>query len=46
MSFMPETARGALTEIDLTLRVNGSTRRLRLDSRVTLPDALRSAAFR
>ena len=29
------------TDIDLTLRVNGCTRRLRLDSRVTLLDALR-----
>jgi xanthine dehydrogenase YagT iron-sulfur-binding subunit len=37
MTAMP----GASTEVDLTLRVNGSTRRLRLDSRVTLLDALR-----
>src|ERR1700719_3632692 len=29
------------TGIDLTLRVNGCVRRLRLDSRVTLLDALR-----
>jgi xanthine dehydrogenase YagT iron-sulfur-binding subunit len=36
-----ETRRGASTEVDLTLRVNGSARRLRLDSRVTLLDALR-----
>jgi xanthine dehydrogenase YagT iron-sulfur-binding subunit len=33
--------RGASTEVDLTLRVNGGARRLRLDSRVTLLDALR-----
>ena len=38
---MSETARGASTEVDLTLRVNGSAQRLRLDSRVTLLDALR-----
>src|SRR5215831_11601150 len=38
---MPETTRGASTEVDVTLRVNGSTRWLRLDSRVTLLDALR-----
>jgi xanthine dehydrogenase YagT iron-sulfur-binding subunit len=38
---MPETTRGASTEVDLTLRVNGTTWRLRLDSRVTLLDALR-----
>ena len=31
----------AETDIDLTLRVNGCTRRLHLDSRVTLLDALR-----
>jgi xanthine dehydrogenase YagT iron-sulfur-binding subunit len=31
----------AIADIDLTLRVNGCTRRLRLDSRVTLLDALR-----
>src|SRR6266704_6808771 len=41
MSSMPETTRGAPTEVDLTLRVNGSEQRLRLDSRVTLLDALR-----
>jgi xanthine dehydrogenase YagT iron-sulfur-binding subunit len=41
MSFMSETARGASTEVDLALRVNGSEQRLRLDSRVTLLDALR-----
>src|SRR5262249_35948135 len=41
MSSMSETTRGASTEVDLTLRVNGSARRLRLDSRVTLLDALR-----
>ena len=29
------------TDVDLTLRVNGGARRLRLDSRVTLLDALR-----
>ena len=29
------------TEVDLTLRVNGSAQRVRLDSRVTLLDALR-----
>ena len=38
---MSETARGASTEVDLTLRVNGSAQRLRLDSRVMLLDALR-----
>jgi xanthine dehydrogenase YagT iron-sulfur-binding subunit len=32
---------GGSTEVDLTLRVNGSERRLCLDSRVTLLDALR-----
>lgn len=31
----------ASTEVDLTLHVNGGARRLRLDSRVTLLDALR-----
>jgi xanthine dehydrogenase YagT iron-sulfur-binding subunit len=36
-----ETSRGASTDLDLTLRVNGRARRLRLDSRVTLLDALR-----
>jgi xanthine dehydrogenase YagT iron-sulfur-binding subunit len=41
MSSVPETTRRASTEVDLTLRVNGSARRLRLDSRVTLLDALR-----
>src|SRR5262249_53782844 len=41
MSSMSETAPGASTEVDLTLRINGSVRRLRLDSRVTLLDALR-----
>ena len=40
MSSMSETKR-ASTEVDLTLRVNGSAWRLRLDSRVTLLDALR-----
>ena len=38
---MSGTTRGASTEVDLTLRVNGSAQRLRLDSRVTLVDALR-----
>ncbi len=38
---MSETMRGASREVDLTLRVNGSARRLRLDSRATLLDALR-----
>jgi xanthine dehydrogenase YagT iron-sulfur-binding subunit len=38
---MSETTRGVSTEVDLTLRVNGGVRRLRLDSRVTLLDALR-----
>ena len=38
---MSETAPGTSTEVDLTLHVNGSTQRLRLDSRVTLLDALR-----
>src|SRR5215471_16699521 len=42
MSFMSETTRGgASTEVDLILRINGSAWRLRLDSRVTLLDALR-----
>ena len=41
MSSMSGTTRGASTEVDLTLRVNGSAQRLRLDSRVTLLDALR-----
>src|SRR5262244_420187 len=41
MSPMSETTRGASTEVNVTLRVNGSARRLRLDSRVTLLDALR-----
>jgi len=41
MSHVSETARGVATEVDVTVRVNGSTRRLRLDSRVTLLDALR-----
>ena len=41
MSSMSETTRGPSTEVDLTLRVNGSARRLRLGSRVTLLDALR-----
>src|SRR6266496_5259686 len=41
MSSMPETTRGAPTEVDLTLRVNGRAWRLRLDSRVTLLEALR-----
>ena len=31
----------SITEVDLTLRVNGSAQRVRLDSRVTLLDALR-----
>jgi xanthine dehydrogenase YagT iron-sulfur-binding subunit len=38
---MSEMTRGVSTEVDLTLRVNGGVRRLRLDSRVTLLDALR-----
>ena len=41
MSSMSETARGASTEVALTVRVNGNAQRLRLDSRVTLLDALR-----
>jgi xanthine dehydrogenase YagT iron-sulfur-binding subunit len=41
MSSMWGTMRFAAWEVDLTLRVNGSARRLRLDSRVTLLDALR-----
>src|SRR6516165_11184492 len=41
MSSMSGTTRGASTEVDLTLRVNGSAQRLRLDARVTLLDALR-----
>jgi len=41
MSAMSETGRGRSTEVDVALDVNGSTRRLRLDSRVTLLDALR-----
>ena len=35
------STRSAGTDIDLTLHVNGHTRRLHLDSRVTLLDALR-----
>jgi len=38
---MLKTMRGSSVEVDLTLRVNGSAQRLRLDSRVTLLDALR-----
>ena len=38
---MSETTHAASTEVDLTLRVNGTVRRLRVDSRVTLLDALR-----
>ena len=38
---MSETARGASTEVELALRINGSTQPLRLDSRVTLLDMLR-----
>ena len=38
---MLKTMRGSSAEVDLTLRVNGSAQRLRLDSRVTLLDALR-----
>ena len=38
---MPETTCGASTEVDVTLRVNGSVRPMRIDSRVTLLDALR-----
>jgi xanthine dehydrogenase YagT iron-sulfur-binding subunit len=38
---MSETKRGASTEVDLTLHVNGHAQRLRIDSRVTLLDALR-----
>src|SRR5215469_17023425 len=38
---MSETGRGACMEVDLALRVNGRAQRLRLDSRVTLLDALR-----
>src|SRR5262245_12626939 len=41
MSSMRKTTRRASTEVDVTLRVNGSARHLRLDSRVTLLDALR-----
>jgi xanthine dehydrogenase YagT iron-sulfur-binding subunit len=41
MSSMPERIRSAATEVQLTLRVNGAARRLRLDSRATLLDALR-----
>jgi len=37
----PGHQRPAFTQVDLTLSVNGSSRRLRLDSRVTLLDALR-----
>jgi xanthine dehydrogenase YagT iron-sulfur-binding subunit len=36
-----ESTVSAATYVDVMLRVNGSTRRLRLDSRVTLLDALR-----
>src|SRR5258708_33415130 len=38
---MLKTTRGASAEVDLTLRVNGSAQRLRLDRRGTLLDALR-----
>jgi xanthine dehydrogenase YagT iron-sulfur-binding subunit len=38
---MSQTTSGAATEVDVTLRVNGRAWRLRLDSRVTLLDALR-----
>ena len=38
---MSETGRGACMEVDVALRVNGRAQRLRLDSRVTLLDALR-----
>src|SRR5690348_18372166 len=38
---MLKTMRGSSAEVDLTLRVNGSAQRLRLDSRVTLLDVLR-----
>src|SRR5260370_2575697 len=38
---MVKTTRGSSAEVDLTLRVNGSAQRLRLDSRVTLLAALR-----
>src|SRR6516162_2637655 len=38
---MSETTRGASTEVDLGLRVNGRARRLQVDARVTLLDALR-----
>src|SRR5262245_51980808 len=41
MSSMSETTSGSSAEVDLTLRVNGRARRLRLDGRVTLLDALR-----
>jgi xanthine dehydrogenase YagT iron-sulfur-binding subunit len=41
MSSMSKTTGGASTEVDLTVRVNGSAQRVRLDSRVTLLDALR-----
>ena len=36
-----ENTVSAVTYMDVMLRVNGSARRLRLDSRVTLLDALR-----
>ena len=38
---MLKTTRGSSAEVDLTLRVNGRAQWLRLDSRVTLLDALR-----
>jgi xanthine dehydrogenase YagT iron-sulfur-binding subunit len=41
MSSRSETTRGGSTEVDVRLRVNASPRQLRLDSRVTLLDALR-----
>jgi len=41
MSHVWETAGGVAAEVEVTVRVNGSTRRLRLDSRVRLLDALR-----
>lgn len=41
MSSTSKTMRGASTAVDVALRVNESVQQLRLDSRVTLLDALR-----
>ena len=41
MSSVPEATGAVSTEVEVTVRVNGSWRPLRLDSRVRLLDALR-----